>query len=105
MKKYSIRYRNANIKLLTNPRKGICEVCGYKGLTNCHHWKYEFSTQQVRENPELALKNVVELCYIHHKIANALKLLIMFSSNENNDKILKVLLGQGKAVIRKLEVK
>lgn len=54
-------------------RKGVCECCGKKGLTSRHHWLYEFTLKQVREQPVLALKNVSELCFLCHGAANTLR--------------------------------
>jgi len=70
----TIRYRGKLIRLGTKPiRKGICECCGRKGLTNLHHWRYAYKVKEVRKNPELALKNVTELCFVHHKLADCIR--------------------------------
>lgn len=70
---YTLKYRRYTIRLDFNPRKGICQCCGKKGLTNMHHWKYEFTTKAVKEDNSLALKNVSELCFVCHNLANDAK--------------------------------
>ena len=76
MKGQRIQYRRSSITVhIDCPiRKGICEACGRKGLTHLHHYKYEFSTKEVRKDPELALKNVIELCYSCHQIGDSLRI-------------------------------
>ena len=72
---YTIKYRRAKITLDTDPRKGHCEVCPNEGKTDTHHWRYQFPTSEVRKKPELALRNTAELCFPHHRLANALKMI------------------------------
>jgi hypothetical protein len=54
-----------------------CEACGLvspgKFGTNCHHYLYEFTTAQVRENPELIKKNTIWLCFPCHRVADAIR--------------------------------
>lgn len=70
----TIKYRRATIQLKQNPRKGICECCGRKGKTDLHHWTYEFETKEVKKHKELALKNVNELCFFCHRVANSMRI-------------------------------
>ncbi len=52
-----IRFMDTFIYLNENPRKGICELCGYQGLTHMHHEKYNI------DNP---LAHTIELCASCH---------------------------------------
>ena len=74
-KKQIVRYRNTNIRVDVDYqiRKHICQCCGRTGKCDLHHWKYEFTTKEVKKNPELALKNTSELCFTCHNIANSMK--------------------------------
>ena len=80
----AILYRRTRIPLEFNPRKGICNLCnksikkGEINVTHMHHLFYEFSTEEVRKNHQLALKNTIEVCFSCHRVIqqfqNALKL-------------------------------
>ena len=72
---FKIKYRRATVTLKDNPRKGWCECCGRKGKTGCHHFRYAYKTKEVRKKPILALDNTAELCFLDHRIANALQLI------------------------------
>jgi len=76
MKKQSVKYRRATVLVETNYkiRNKKCSVCGRKGVTQLHHWKYKYTTKQVKENHILALEETQELCFFCHRIANAMKL-------------------------------
>lgn len=70
-KNYTLKYRRFRISnLKENPRKPECEVCGKKGKIDAHHYKYEFTTKEVRKNKALALKNTISLCYKCHQVAD-----------------------------------
>lgn len=53
----SIRFKDKRIIVEHPPRKGICQKCGKKGLTNIHHEKYDL------KNP---LAYTIELCISCH---------------------------------------
>ena len=55
--------------------KRKCEVCGKEGKIDFHHYKYAYKTSEVRKDPQLALENTIMLCYTHHKIADAMRIL------------------------------
>ncbi len=73
VKKYTLKYRRLTVRLSENPRKGKCTNCPREGKTDMHHWTYAYPTKDVKANPELALDNTIELCFVCHQIANALK--------------------------------
>ena len=68
-----IKYRRITVEVpRERPKK--CAICGkeFKKI-DLHHFRYEFTTKQVKENPELALKNTIPLCYYDHRIADAIR--------------------------------
>lgn len=63
-----ILFKQKRIILDEDPRKGICKMCGKKGLTHMHHYKYD------DKDP---LKYTIELCpSCHAKEGYKLKQLI-----------------------------
>jgi hypothetical protein len=79
--KLHIKYRRATITI-TVPigfKPTWCEGCGRKigdGAINkldCHHWKYAYETQQVRENPMWVLHNTNWLCVPCHDLGDAMR--------------------------------
>lgn len=84
-KKYTLRYKRTTIYLDQNPRIGICTCCGKPAKTQLHHIVYQFTTKEIKEHPELALKNVIELCWYDHRLCNMLRQL------EENKKRVKIL--------------
>ena len=69
-----ISFRNKRIVLDKDPRKGICKMCGRRGLTHMHHYKYD------RNKPE---KYTIELCpSCHAKEGHRLKQLVPINSNK-----------------------
>jgi len=60
------------------PPKTHCEICGrkigekIKRLAR-HHWLYEFTKKQVKENPMLGLRNTVVVCYPCHRLSDSLR--------------------------------
>lgn len=72
-----IKYRRATISVDVDKPK-TCEGCKrtigkeIKKL-DCHHWKYEFTTDEVRKNPKLVLKNTSWLCFTCHRLGDALR--------------------------------
>jgi Predicted restriction endonuclease len=57
-RKPTLRFKNQRIRLNENPRKGICQWCGYQGYTHMHHAEYH------DDDP---LKDTIELCARCHK--------------------------------------
>lgn len=92
--KCAILYRRARIPLNFNPRKGICKLCGKsieKGeitITHLHHMIYEFTTDKVRKNHQLALKNTIEICFSCHTALHAIQEAI---KPENQQLLIKLL--------------
>lgn len=75
-KKYYILYRRTRIPLDFNPRTGTCACCGRTGKTDMHHLLYAYKTEEVRKQPELALKNTVELCpFFCHLVADSMRII------------------------------
>lgn len=58
-------------------RPGRCAACPAKedglGRVELHHYAYEYTTAQVRANPQLALENTIWLCYCCHKVADYIR--------------------------------
>ncbi len=52
-----ILFKGKRIRLYRNPRKGICQLCNKKGLTNIHHIKYDDADP---------LAYIIELCIPCH---------------------------------------
>ena len=83
-KTYTLKYKHATVRLPFNPRKGVCMACGKsvkKGeikVTQMHHYRYAYSVTQVKKHPELALRNTLELCYTHHQLADAIRVITHF---------------------------
>lgn len=72
-KRYSIKYRRTRIYFDENQHTGICIIRGPSKKTDFHHWLFEFPTKQVKKNPQLALKNTVEVSFQIHDLANTLR--------------------------------
>lgn len=76
--KRTIIYKKTRIKI-DAPKIDYCEGClkrvgyGIKKL-DTHHWKYEFSSKEVKANPKLVLKNTSVLCYRCHRISDAIRI-------------------------------
>jgi hypothetical protein len=49
----SISFLGRIVYVGINPRKGVCELCGKKGVTDMHHMEYQ------EDDP---LKDTIELC-------------------------------------------
>jgi len=84
MVKRYIMYRKARI-LVDAPRPERCEACG-RGRDvlkqiDTHHWKYAYTTAEVRAKPELVLENTVALCYPCHRAADAIRKLDEFDAD------------------------
>jgi len=95
-RRYPVTYRRKRVFVERNSpiKKGKCSAChrtvknGEIKTTQLHHWKYEFSVPKVRKNPELALKNTVELCYGCHQVADAFRKIL-----ERSDESLPILIS------------
>lgn len=48
-----ILFKGKRLDLPFNPRKGFCQVCGYIGKTDMHHFEYH------QDDP---LRGAIELC-------------------------------------------
>jgi hypothetical protein len=77
----TIMYKKTHIRIrkdLVNKPK-VCQGCGktvgkeIKKL-DCHHWKYEFESKEVKANPILVLKNTSWLCFRCHRIGDAIRI-------------------------------
>jgi len=71
--KFVAYYKGLKVKLDRNPRTGICEACGRDGRTQRHHFRYPYSKEQVKKNPELVLRHTAELCWACHALADVLR--------------------------------
>lgn len=90
-KPYRMKYAASHgggcvIYLPEDPRKHQCEACKRKvgqGIksTALHHTSYKYKGDTVKKNPKLALDNTIEVCFTHHKIADALRVLTDFNPN------------------------
>lgn len=92
-KRYKTRYAGTHgggcvVYLSFDPRKGICQGCGKSvekqeiKLTALHHWKYAYQPETVQKNPVLVLENTSEFCFACHQIADGLRSIMKFTSNE-----------------------
>ena len=73
--KKRIKYRRLSVIVEIPDKKLKCAICGKSDRKlDFHHYNYEFTTDQVRKNPQLALKNTLVLCYPHHKVADAFRI-------------------------------
>lgn len=70
--KFRVRYRRARVTV-EGFRPKNCAACGVRGRVELHHWKYAYTTAEVRKNPQLALKFTIPFCYKHHKIADYIR--------------------------------
>jgi hypothetical protein len=70
--KFRIQYRRARVTV-TGTKKRRCEACGAIGRTEMHHYHYSYTTKEVRKDPQLAIENTIELCYLCHKMADMLR--------------------------------
>ena len=70
--KQNLRYKRKRVTVNVDYpiRKGICECCRRKGKTQLHHWKYSYTSKQIKNNPILALENTTELDFYCHRLAN-----------------------------------
>jgi len=84
-----IKYRKLTVEV-EGERPKKCSICGkeFKKI-DLHHFKYEFTTEQVRKNPQLALKNTIPVCYYDHRIADAIRKVM--DNPERSKKIAKLL--------------
>jgi hypothetical protein len=56
-----------------------------------HHLTYAYSSNEVKNNPELAKENVIWVCYHCHKVSNAIR--IMIENPAKSAKILNLIKG------------
>jgi len=85
--KMRILYRRSQFTVDWNKPKN-CQACGNDGGKhgcNCHHYKYEFKTTEVRKNPELLKKNTIWLCFPCHRVADAMRIV-----DESHDKAIEI---------------
>jgi hypothetical protein len=79
-----IKYKNVTAEV-SGEKPTTCECCGNtpkpRGL-QFHHWRYKYTTKEVKERPELALEETSVLCFFCHRIANCIRIL-----EENPDKV------------------
>lgn len=91
-KRYYVTYNRTQISVPVNPRKGKCVACKRKKgegitVTQIHHTIYEFLLKTIKKNHMLALKNILELCFPCHKIADGFRMLLVRTAY---DRILQV---------------
>jgi hypothetical protein len=83
-----IKYKRISVEVEGEKPK-VCRCCEkevkQRGL-HLHHTSYDYSTDEVRNNHSLALRNTVWLCYHCHRIANAMRI-----CDENYEKTLKLI--------------
>ncbi len=70
--KFRVMYRKLRVTV-EGVRPEVCAACRRKGRIELHHWKYAYSTSEVRLNPQLALDFTIGLCYQCHKIADYIR--------------------------------
>jgi hypothetical protein len=70
--KTRVRYRRARFAVECR-RPAWCEWCRRPGRVELHHWKYAYTTKEVRKDPPLALKNTRWLCFRCHILADAMR--------------------------------
>lgn len=89
-----IKYRRIFVDVPIEKPK-VCPCCSItpkpRGM-NLHHWKYEFKTKEVRENPLLALKNTTWLCYSCHRVADAMRVCL------DSDKMFDLMLLRSRSI-------
>jgi len=79
---YKIKYKSVRVEV-SGDRPTHCECCGKRSnIIQCHHTKYAYMAKEVLDNPELAKKNAVYLCYYDHRLANNLRIL-----GENKERV------------------
>jgi hypothetical protein len=76
--KRTIMYKRTLI-LIDAPKIKYCECCLKKQgkeikKLDTHHWRYEFTSKEVKANPKLVLKNTSVLCFRCHRVADALRI-------------------------------
>ena len=71
-----VRYKNISVKV-DKIKPTICSCCKKKakprGL-HMHHTCYNYTPDEVRNNPELATHNTIYLCYFCHRVANSIRI-------------------------------
>jgi len=72
-RRWYVSYKRVRAKIKWNPRRHVCECCGAKGWTSLHHWKYAYSSAEVRKDNTLAVHYTTELCFPCHELANAMR--------------------------------
>lgn len=74
--KFRVRYRRARVTV-EGEKPTTCKACQLGPNEFCrielHHWKYAYSTKEVRANPQFALENTIGLCYLCHRVADHIK--------------------------------
>jgi hypothetical protein len=80
-----VRYRRSTVEV-DGERRKICDCCKKVAKKiDVHHWRYEFSTDEVRKNPILVMKNTSQLCFRCHRIADSMR--HIFENPELSDKL------------------
>ena len=82
--KFTIKYRRATFTV-EGTKPTTCEVCGKSGKIDGHHMKYAYKTSEVRKNHQLALENVIWLCFRCHMVGDAVRIV-----DDNEDTALKI---------------
>lgn len=73
--KFTITYRKARI-MVRGEKPNKCEICGKAGKIDGHHMKYAYKTSKVRKNPQLALENIIWLCFHCHMVGDAVRICV-----------------------------
>ena len=77
--KFRVRYRRARVTVEGDrPKYCAARHIMKKGKVRIelHHWKYAYTTKEVRANPQLALENTIPFCYQCHRVADHIKNLL-----------------------------
>ena len=85
--KLQVLYRRKKFVVDWN-RPRTCQACGNDSGKNgcqCHHYKYEFKTEEVRKDHDLLKKNTIWLCFPCHRVADAMRIV-----DTNHDKAIKI---------------
>lgn len=90
--KFRVRYRRARVTV-DGFKPLECRACSGEGRIELHHFHYEFTTAEVRKDPQLALLNSVWLCYKCHRIADHIRNLM--KDPKRTLTVIKVLKSKG----------
>jgi len=70
--KTTVLYRRTRVPV-DMERSPVCEACGRAGKIDMHHYRYAYSTDEVRKNRSLVLNNTIQLCMKCHGVADSIR--------------------------------